>query len=288
MPDNRGMVLVVEDDPAMAELMSSVVEREGFEVLLGANGADALAAHANMRPVAIRLDWELPDRPGSDVCREVRARDPEVIIIFITGRGDETTVARALDAGADDFMVKPVRGGELIARLDASLRRLAAFRSRLSAAVALSPAKATVTTFGKVMLDLGARRLTLDGKPVNLGRLEFALLEYLVKNVGIALSRDQIMKELYGYEADIATDRVDLLARRLRSKLGPGPIDGGWISSVSGYGYRLERRTSHAEAVVGEKTLALEIANTDGEELPNMRSRPRHHRIRALGGGTSL
>jgi DNA-binding response OmpR family regulator len=244
----------VEDDPTMAELMSHFVEREGFGVLLAGNGADALAAYSISRPVAVLLDWELPDRPGSDVCREVRARDPEVIIIFITGRGDETTVARALDAGADDFMVKPVRGGELIARLEASLRRLAAFRSRLSAAVAHSPTTDKAVTFGKIMFDLGARRLTLDGKQVKLGRLEFALLEYLVKNVGIALSRDQILREVYGYEADIPTDRVDLLARRLRSKLGPGPIDAGWISSVSGYGYRLERRASHAEAVVGEKT----------------------------------
>lgn len=247
MPDKRGTVLVVEDEPAMSELMSRLVEREGFEAVRAASAAEALSAHARSHPVAMLLDWGLPDSPGSEVCRQVREQDAEITIIFITGREDETSVARALDAGADDYVVKPVRGGELIARLEANLRRVAALRARAKTAGPKSNATQRVSRFGSVEVDLGARRLTVDGHLVPLGPLEFALLEYLVSNAGIAVSRDQIMSAIYGYEADIGTERVDLLARRLRSKLGSGATGTGWITAVPGYGYRLEKESAPPE-----------------------------------------
>src|ERR1700736_4349703 len=100
MPGQSGVILIVDDDPAAAELLTRFVEREGFKTAGAATAAEALAAHASTRPVAVLLDWELPDRPGSEVCRQIRDLDENVTIIFITGRGDETSVARALDAGA--------------------------------------------------------------------------------------------------------------------------------------------------------------------------------------------
>lgn len=130
MGGRRGTVLVVDDDPAAAEAMTRLVEREGFNAEQAATAAAALDAHQRLRPVAMLLDWDLPDRPGSEVCRQVRENDAAITIIFITGRTDETSIARALDAGADDYVVKPVRGGELIARLEANLRKVTALRSR--------------------------------------------------------------------------------------------------------------------------------------------------------------
>ena len=109
--------------------MTRLVEREGFNAERAATAAAALDAHARLRPIAILLDWDLPDRPGSEVCRQARENDADITIIFITGRTDATGIARALDAGADDYVVKPVRGGELIARLEANLRRVTALRS---------------------------------------------------------------------------------------------------------------------------------------------------------------
>jgi DNA-binding response OmpR family regulator len=147
-------------------------------------------------------------------------------------------VSRGLDAGADDFLSKPFRRQELAARLEAHLRKLAALPvdSAAVAGVKEAVARKDVRTVGGVEIDLGARTATLDGSPVPLGSLEFRLLEYLVRNVGVALSRDQILREVHGYD-DIPTERVDLLVRRLRAKLGLGD----WIRAVPGYGYRLER-----------------------------------------------
>jgi len=239
MQGTRGTVLIVDDDPAAAEILTRLVEREGFHAEHAATAAEAAEAHQRLRPIAMLLDWGLPDRPGSEVCRQVRELDPDLTIIFITGRDDETSIARALDAGADDYVTKPVRGGELIARLEANLRRASTLRSR-------RPPTATPTVrdsirFGSVEVDLAARRVDVDGVVVALGALEFALLAYLLNNAGTALSRDQIMSEVYGYDAEISTERVDLLARRLRGKLGAGPHGGGYIQAVAGYGYRLEK-----------------------------------------------
>jgi DNA-binding response OmpR family regulator len=238
VPGKRGTVLVVDDSADSTELVTAFVEREGFEVVTCDTAESGLAAFARERPVAILLDWVLPDGPGTEVCRAIRAQDATVIIIFVSGRDDETSVVRGLDAGADDYLRKPVRGGELIARLEANLRKLAA--ARAPAGVAPPEAAPIELRFGDVSVDLGAHEVTVGDDRVRLGPLEFKLLEYVVRNSGIAVSRDQIMNEVYGYDADISTERVDLLVRRLRAKLGDQ--DGGYIAAVPGFGYRLERR----------------------------------------------
>ncbi len=242
MVAERGVVLIVEDSPELAELMSAIVEREGFAGVVAGSAAAARAAYHSHRPVAVLLDWVLPDAPGTEVCRELRAQDPELTVIFVSGRNDETSMARGLDAGADDYVAKPVREGELIARLDAQLRKTA----RLRGAFGVSPAQAPERRmrFGEVEVDTLARAVSVSGRSVNLGPLEYRLFEYLARNAGVAVSRDQILSEVYGIDADIGTERVDLLVRRLRVKLGDYPDTGGHIIAHPGYGYLLERRGS--------------------------------------------
>jgi DNA-binding response OmpR family regulator len=238
VPGKRGTVLVVDDSADSTELVSALVEREGFRVVPCGTAEAGLAAFERERPIAVLLDWVLPDGPGTEVCRAIRAQDPTVIIIFVSGREDETSVVRGLDAGADDYVSKPVRGGELVARLEANLRKTAA--ARASAAPTASDSASGALSFGKVKVDFGAHAVMVAEERVRLGPLEFKLLEYLARNSGVAVSRDQIMNEVYGYDADISTERVDLLVRRLRAKLGDE--DGGYIAAVPGFGYRLERR----------------------------------------------
>ena len=235
-------MVIIEDSEDEAELLSITLEEESFVPLACSTATEGIAAWARSKPVAVILDWGLPDRPGIDVCRELRAADPILPIIFVSGRIDEATVSRALDGGADDFITKPVRRTELIARVEAHLRKASAVAAR---AKPVSPAAQTTSDglrFGDVTIDLAAREVMVSGTPVTLGPLEFKLLEYLVHNAGVAVSRNQIMSEVYGYDADISTERVDLLARRLRSKLGEGGGRGGQLAAVAGYGYRWERR----------------------------------------------
>jgi DNA-binding response OmpR family regulator len=161
-------------------------------------------------------------------------------IIFVSGRNDETSVARGLDAGADDYVVKPIRGGELIARLEAHLRKVAGVLEGPGASPSRPPEKRF--RFGEVELELDTRQVRVSGKPIKLGPLEYRLLEYLARNAGVAVSREQIMNEVYGITADIGTERVDLLVRRVRLKLGQYPRAAGHIVAHAGYGYQLERR----------------------------------------------
>jgi two-component system phosphate regulon response regulator PhoB len=237
---NRGTVLVVEDSLESAALISTVLEEEGFRPVVCYDGEEGLRSYQDERPIAVLLDWVMPGGPGTEICRRIREQDRVIPIFLISGREDEASVSRGLDAGADDFLVKPFRPRELVARLEASLRKAAALRPSGDEAVrqaAPAPA-AAVHSLGEAEVDLEAREARLRGEPVALGPLEFKLLEYFVRNPGVALSRDQILREVYEYDAQIATDRVDLLVRRLRSKLGWGDR----LVAVPGYGYRLERR----------------------------------------------
>ena len=237
MPGKRGTVLVVDDSPEAAALLSAVVEREGFQVLVCDTAESALSAFANRRPVAVLLDWTLPDGPGTEVCRAIRNSDATVPIIFVSGRQDETSIVRGLDSGADDYVTKPIRSAELVARIEAQLRKVEAVRS---AGAASERSPAGPIRFGGVAVDLEAREVWVGDQPARLGALEFKLLEYFLRHSGVAVSRDQILNEVYGYDADISTERVDLLTRRLRAKLGDS--SGIWIAAVPGYGYRFDRR----------------------------------------------
>jgi two-component system phosphate regulon response regulator PhoB len=219
--------------------MSTLIAQEGFTPVTCGSAAEARLQFKRKRPVAILLDWVLPDSPGTELCREFRSRDPAVTIMFVSGRNDETSVTRGLDAGADDFLSKPVREGELIARLEAQLRKVARLRSEFN--LVRSSTRDERMTFGELEIDPLAREVRVSGKIVKLGPLQYRLLDYLARNAGVAVSRGQILNEVYGIGADIRTDRVDLIVQRLRRKLGDYPDRGGHIVAHPGYGYRLER-----------------------------------------------
>jgi two-component system phosphate regulon response regulator OmpR len=238
MTGSRGVILIVEDDVPTSELIADLVEQEGFTVSRAGGGLQAIEAFARERPVAVFLDWVLPDIPGIEACRSLRALDRVVPIIFVSGRDDEASTIRGLDAGADDYLAKPVRIRELIARLEAHIRKVAVLTEHKAAEPVLEE---RVRRFGEVEVDLAARMVTVAGQPLSLAPLEFSLLEYLAHNAGVAVSRDQIMREVYGFAAEISTERVDQLVRRLRTKLGDGPSRGGVLVAVPGYGYRLEQ-----------------------------------------------
>jgi len=240
---NRGKVVIIEDSPDEGELLATALTEESFSPILCLTATEGLAVAADGRPVGVIIEWGLRDRPAVEVCRELRSRDPLLAIMFISTRTEEAVVARGLDAGADDFVARPFRRTELIARFEAHVRKAAAAIPMVRAAAAQSNAAAGGNLrFGEVEVDIMAREVRVAGEAVGLGPLEFKLVEYLCQNAGVAISRDQIMSQVYGYEADISTERVDLLARRVRAKLGEGPSRGGHLVAVPGYGYRWERR----------------------------------------------
>ena len=234
-PPTRGTILVIEDGES-ADLMIDLLLGESYEPILCRTAAEGLQ-QIHRAPVAILLDWGLPDRPGLEVCRDIRAEDDRVPILFVSGRNDEASVARALDAGANDFIIKPFRPVEFIARMEAQIRRAAP----QAAAPPPEPARtADVLSFGHIRVDLRAREVTVSGVPAQLGAHEFKLVEYLVQNAGVAISREQILEHVYGYGSGNSTERIDMLVRRVRGKLKADER----LTSVPGYGFRWERRGS--------------------------------------------
>lgn len=246
--DGRGPIAIIGDSPTNTAQLSANLQSEGFTTLVwlltrGDNG-DSSA----IRPVAVILDWVPPGGAGIETCRQLRRGDPFIPILFVGGPEAEPSINRGLDAGADDFLLRPFRPGELGARLEAGLRKAEAHLAAMGQLTAFSQPtdgaeqKLPRLSFGPVEVDLVARDVFVRGKSISLGHLEFRLLEYLCRNPGMAVSQAQILDAVYGFDADVETARVGLLVRRLRAKLGPGSDAGGQIVSVPGYGYRLERR----------------------------------------------
>lgn len=241
--------MIVDASEEEGQRLATALAEESFTPVVCKTSAEAVAAAGDGRPVGVVIDWGLPDRPAVELCRELRLKDPLLPIVILSARIDETTIARGLDAGADDFVAKPFRRTELVARFEAHVRKAAAAIALVRAPAVATPAASDGTLhFGEIEVDIAAREVRVAGEAVGLGPLEFKLVEYLCQNAGVAISRDQIMSQVYGYEADISTERVDLLARRVRAKLGEGPSRGGHLVAVPGYGYRWERRRRDANA----------------------------------------
>lgn len=231
-PNNRGTILLIEDGEETARYIADLLIAEAYEPIICRTAAEGIRA-LERRPTAVLLDWGLPDRPGLEVCREIRALDDRLPILFVSGRTDEASAARGLDAGANDFIIKPFRPVEFIARVDAQIRR--AHRDEDPGPhLAEGP---ELLRFGTIVLDLRAREVSVAGESVALGPLEFKLLEYLARNAGVAISREQILQHVYGYGAGNSPERVDMLVRRVRIKLNAEER----LASVPGYGFRWEK-----------------------------------------------
>jgi DNA-binding response OmpR family regulator len=219
--DARGLVLVAEDEPAIADLERLYLADAGFGVHVERNGHDVLAAVDRLRPVAIVLDVGLPGRDGLDVCRTLRARGDWTPVVFVTARDDEVDRLLGLELGGDDYLTKPFSPRELVARVRGLLRRAAL------------PAAVAPLVVGAVELDPDRRTVTAAGRRVELTATEFDLLAKLMSAPGRVFTREQLLASVWG-QADYGAGRtVDVHVAQVRAKLG----DASPIRTSRGVGY---------------------------------------------------
>lgn len=220
-------ILVVEDDPKTADLVRRYLERERYRVQIEDDGEAAIEAALNSEPDLIVLDIMLPGVDGIDVCRAVRDRS-EVPIIMVTARGTEADTLLGLSSGADDYITKPFRPRELVARVQAVLRRTTARRA----------ATDQLLRIDDLEVDTRAHEARVDGVAVSLTPRELRLLETLVRAPGRAFSRAELMQEAFGYEYDGLDRTIDAHIANLRRKLEPDSSHYRYIQTVHGVGYR--------------------------------------------------
>jgi DNA-binding response OmpR family regulator len=227
---DRPRVLFVEDERSILEPFSRALAREGFDPVPARTVAEALAAAREAPPDVVLLDVMLPDGDGRDVLRELR-KTSDVPVIMLTARGTETDRVVGLEIGADDYVVKPFSGAEVIARIRAVLRRTR------SAPPAAEPAAAAVTV-GPLTVDPAARRAHLDGTELQLSRKEFDLLADLVAHAGEVVKREDLMSRVWDENWFGSTKTLDVHVRWLRQKLGEESTDPRFIHTVRGVGFR--------------------------------------------------
>ncbi|MFC4950653.1 response regulator [Pseudonocardia sp. GCM10023141] len=220
--DARGLVLVVEDDRAIADLVGLYLRREGFGVQVESDGASGLAAVRRLRPVAVVLDVGLPGMDGVEVCRTLRAEQDWTPVLFVTARDDEVDRILGLEMGADDYVTKPFSPRELVARVRTVLRRSG-----------IAPGREEVLQVGAVSAHVDRRRVQVADAEVALTSTEFDLLVHLMRAPGRVFSREQLLSAVWGYAASAGTRTVDVHVAQVRAKLGPGNP----IRTVRGVGY---------------------------------------------------
>jgi two-component system response regulator ResD len=225
---SRGTVLVVDDEPTIGEVVCRYLQRAGYETHVALDGVEAVAMAAARGPDLVVLDLMLPRVDGLEAMRRIRALGGRrTAIILLTARGEESDRVVGLRLGADDYIVKPFSPAELVARVDAVLRR-----------VDTVPAQEPALRFDGLVVDPGGRRVRLDGEDVVLTQREFELLLFLARHAGQAFTRNQLMDHVWGYSFYTDTSTVTVHIRRLRAKLEETPEHPRWIETVWGVGYR--------------------------------------------------
>jgi len=219
----RGTILVVDDEPNIADLIELYLSREGFRVVKATTGEDGVRAVGEHRPRLVVLDVGLPDVDGLEVCRRLR-QTSTIPVIFLTARDGEIDRVLGLELGADDYVTKPFSPAELVARVKAVLRRTE------------GPAAAEILQVGAATIDLGRREVRIHEAPVAFTTKEFELLRFLAERPGLALSRQQILDNVWGYDWFGDSRTVDVHVAQVRKKLD-GAVT---IDTVRGIGYRLE------------------------------------------------
>jgi len=227
MASGRRTILLVEDEPAIAEPLAETLTREGFHLEVAGTAAGAVEAAGRVRPDLILLDLMLPDGSGFDVCREVR-RDSQVPIIMLTARGAEADRVAGLELGADDYIVKPFSAREVVARVRAVLRR-----SRPAADSGGEP-----IAIGDIRLDPARHEASLDGEPLELSRKEFDLLRVLMEGAGSVITREALLEDVWDMNWFGSTKTLDVHISGLRRKLGDDSKDPRYIHTVRGVGFR--------------------------------------------------
>jgi two-component system phosphate regulon response regulator PhoB len=224
------LILVVEDEPALATLLRYNLEKEGFSVAEAHDGEEALLQLSERTPDAVLLDWMLPQVSGLEICRRIR-RTPQwrsLPVIMLTAKGEEVDRVRGLEGGADDYVVKPFGVTELVARLRAVLRR------------AKPTVGAEMLRYADLVMDLASHRVTRNGTSVHLGPTEFRLLRVLLERPGRVFSREQLLDAVWGRESEIEPRTVDVHIRRLRKALNEdGRRD--LIRTVRAAGYAVDQ-----------------------------------------------
>jgi DNA-binding response OmpR family regulator len=227
-------VLIVEDDPDIAQLVARYLEKSGFSVDQLANGRDALTAIAAHPPDVLVLDLMLPQVDGLEICRVIRGNEATagIPIIMLTARAEESDRIVGLEIGADDYLAKPFSPNELVARVRALVRR-SGFRAPTAARG--TPVGKPVT-YGSIAVDAQRHTITDAGEGVTLTAKEFMLLEYFLQHRGRVLSRDVLLTDVWGYRYTGGTRTVDVHVRRLREKL---PLLSKALTTVKQFGYKL-------------------------------------------------
>ena len=220
-------ILIVEDEPALLRGLDDTFQAQGYEVLTAPDGAAGLDLALNRKPDLILLDIMLPRVNGYEICRAVRERGMEMPILMLTAKGQEEDIVLGLNLGADDYITKPFRRGELIARVNAFLRRA-------------RPLQAATARFGEYDLRMAAHKLFRNGEEVELTAKEFRLLTYFVSRRGCALTRDEILDAVWGNSVMVTPRSIDRCVATLRSKIEPEPHSPAYIQTIRDIGYRFE------------------------------------------------
>ena len=221
----RGLILVIEDEPAIADVIRMYLAKAGYGVHVERDGDLGLAAARTLKPAAIILDVGLPGLDGIEVCRRLRAEQDWTPVLFVTARDDEVDRIVGLELGADDYVTKPFSPRELVARVTSVLRRTHGV-----------PDASPPMLVGAVRLEPAQRRVFAAGSEVALTATEFDLLSYLMRRPGRVFSREQLLSEVWGYSSAAGTRTVDVHIAQLRSKLGGASP----VRTVRGVGYAVE------------------------------------------------
>ena len=224
-------VLVAEDDATVSGVLLAYLSKAGFDASVAADGPTALADWARRRPDVVILDIMLPGMSGLDVLRRRRADDDTAAVIILSALGDEDDRLLGLDLGADDYVVKPFSPREVVGRVQALLRRA----ERLGA----QPLVPRRLTAGRLTVDLGARRVSVDSNEIGLTPREFDLLGYLMSHPGEAFTKEQLMRRVWGWDFG-DTSTVTVHVRRLREKVEADPSDPRLVVTARGAGYRFD------------------------------------------------
>ena len=229
-------ILIVEDEPALQETLSYNLNRQGYSIEAVGDGLAALDAARRIHPDLIVLDIMLPKLDGLEVCRIIR-QEMNVPILILTARDDEIDRVIGLEMGADDYLTKPFSMREFLARVKAQLRRVRLIREEISSDIQ-TPKE--ILRFGNLTLDITRREVLLEGQPIGLKPKEFELLLFLARHRGQALSRELILKRVWGWEFSGGSRTVDVHIRWLREKIEPNAAKPTRIVTVRGAGYRFE------------------------------------------------
>lgn len=227
MRDNRVRILVVEDEASIRRFVTLNLEMAGYKTGEAATGEDALTMLKTFHPDLVVLDLMLPGIDGQEVCKYIRKNMPEILVIMLTAKGQDSDKIYGLEIGADDYMVKPFNPLELIARIKAMLRR----RSRFEVGQ-------TIYEYGNLQLDLKANKLLRNSAEVELTPIEYSLLKMFMQNPGRALKRDELLNAVWGEDYFGDTKTLDVHIRRLREKIEDNPSKPRYIKTVWGSGYR--------------------------------------------------